>query len=179
MLRSWGRGVRALAGSKAFSGHGGLESPQVLRAITLINVKVFNAGATNSSSPRTRAIRELRGGGIGCPQSRGGPFHHPAAPPPRSQRRLRCDARGGEVAARAFAWAEGKAASPVCFIFSWQLGAAQLRSAGGAGRAAGEGGPSRQGGRADGAPAERGYRRRAAERRRPRPPPRRLRGRQK
>lgn len=59
----------------------------------------------------------------------------PRPPSPRPQRRPRCDARGEEAAARAFAWAEGKAASPVCFIFSWQLRTAQRSSAPPAGRA--------------------------------------------
>lgn len=66
-------------------------------------------------------------------------------------------------------------------------GSARQRSsvppAGRAGRQAREDRAGRAGGRADGAPAERGYRRRAAasraaERRRPRPPPRRLPGRE-
>lgn len=134
-----------------------------------------------------RVGRPARAGGVLLPSS---PRPRGGVPAPRSRRRPPCDAGGGGgAAARAFAWAEGKAASPVCFIFSWQLRAAQLRSAGGAGGAAGEGGPTERASEpADGAPAERGYRRqaggraaasRAAERRRrPRPPPRRLRERQ-
>lgn len=171
----------------------------MLRATPLIN-QVFTATAATSSSPPVRVA--------GCPLSAAGvrgsvappgpgvsSCHRPlgrggGVPAPRSRRRPPCDAGGGGgAAARAFAWAEGKAASPVCFIFSWQLRAAQLRSAGGAGGAAGEGGPTERASEpADGAPAERGYRRqaggraaasRAAERRRrPRPPPRRLRERQ-
>lgn len=104
--------------------------------------------------------RELRGGGSGSSPSRERlgiivPVPHagcPSPPPslPRSQRRPRCDARGGEAAARAFAWAEGKAASPVCFIFSWQLRTAQRSSAppeGRAGRQAREDRAGRAGGR--------------------------------
>lgn len=104
--------------------------------------------------------RELRGGGSGSSPSRERlgitlPVPHagcPSPPPslPRSQRRPRCDARGGEAAARAFAWAEGKAASPVCFIFSWQLRTAQRSFAppeGRAGRQAREDRAGRAGGR--------------------------------
>lgn len=139
--------------------------------------------------------RAERAEGSGSPQA-GGPCHprprlrpprgvpeSPAHPPRRPQRRPRCDARGGEAAARAFAWAGGKAASPVCFIFSWQLRTARRSSAppaGRAGRQPREDRGGRAGGRTDGAPAERGYRgraaaSRAAERRRTRLPPRRLR----
>lgn len=162
----------------------------MLRATPLIN-QVFTATAATSSSPPVRVA--------GCPLSAAGvrgsvappgpgvsSCHRPlgrggGVPAPRSRRRPPCDAGGGGgAAARAFAWAEGKAASPVCFIFSWQLRAAQLRSAGGAGGAAGEGGPTERASEpADGAPAERGYRRQAGRRagcsqpgcRAPPPPP--------
>lgn len=99
------------------------------------------AGAAFPSSPPLPGNSGVRGaalpraGSALPPRSPSRVPESPARPPPRSQRRPRCDARGGEAAARAFAWAEGKAASPVCFIFSWQLRTAQRSSAPPAGRA--------------------------------------------
>lgn len=88
-----------------------------------------SSGARGAAIPRAgSALPSPSPSPPGVPES-------PAHPPPGSQRRPRCDARGGEAAARAFAWAEGKAASPVCFIFSWQLRTARRSSAPPAGRA--------------------------------------------
>lgn len=88
-----------------------------------------SSGARGAAIPRAgSALPSPSPSPPGVPES-------PAHPPPGSQRRPRCDARGGEAAARAFAWAEGKAASPVCFIFSWQLRTERRSSAPPAGRA--------------------------------------------